>query len=323
MKQLETIINVTNLSKRFETVTALNSVSFSVQAGALFGLIGADGAGKSTLLRILTTLTRQDSGSATLLGLDCVRNRSEIRRRIGYMPQKFSLYEDLTVKENLAFFADIFDLHGAPRTARIERLLEFSRLGPFQNRRAGNLSGGMKQKLALSCALVHTPEIVILDEPTTGVDPVSRNEFWDILRELRNQGVTLIVSTPYMDEAEYCHELVLLHKGAIIRKGSPRALIQEYPKKLYAVTAQASSLRFPASNPLPRGISLVYASGGALHVAAERSCGSGDDILSEMRRQIPEASGIEEIVPGVEDVFFLALAGLTETHNPIPRRKKH
>jgi ABC-2 type transport system ATP-binding protein len=221
-------VETIGLFKSFGPVTALAGVSLEVKSGLIFGLIGADGAGKSTLLRILATLASPDKGSAKALGLDVLSSRRELRARIGYMPQKFSHYEDLTVEENMRFFASVFGLAPCERGERTARLLKFSRLAPFSNRRARDLSGGMKQKLALSCALIHTPELLILDEPTTGVDPVSRKEFWEILRELNGQGITILVSTPYMEEAEYCHGLALMHQGRLLLQGIPGELLKEH-----------------------------------------------------------------------------------------------
>ncbi|MFH0919858.1 MAG: ABC transporter ATP-binding protein [Fibrobacterota bacterium] len=222
-------VKVEALTRHFGEVIALNGVSLEIPIHTLYGIIGADGAGKSTLFDILATLLTPDTGRAVVLGLDATLNPAALRSHIGFMPQKFSLYEDLSVKENLLFFADIFGVERHERDKRLKRLLEFSRLAPFQERRVRFLSGGMKQKLALSCALIHTPELLILDEPTTGVDPVSRKEFWDLLRELKEGGMTLLVSTPYMEEAEYCDRLALLHQGRVLMEGTPAGLLSAYP----------------------------------------------------------------------------------------------
>ena len=221
-------VETSDLKKSYGTVPAVSSLDLRVRPGVLFGIIGADGAGKSTLLQVLSTLLLPDSGKALVLGTDILADPASIRPRIGYMPQKFSHYEDLTVRENMRFFADIFGLAKDEYAERINRLLKFSRLAPFENRRAGQLSGGMKQKLALSCALIHKPELLILDEPTTGVDPVSRKEFWNILRELNAEGITILVSTPYLEESENCHDLILMHEGRILLQGAPEALLSEY-----------------------------------------------------------------------------------------------
>ncbi len=205
-------------------VTAVEGLSLTVGRGEVLGLVGPDGAGKTTTLRLLTALLRPTSGTARVAGLDTVRQAAALKQHIGYMPQTFSLYRDLTVDENLGFFADVFGLGGPERKVRVDRLLGFSRLEAFRTRRAAQLSGGMQKKLALACALLHQPEIVFLDEPTTGVDPVSRREFWDILLELHLQGVTVVVSTPYMDEAERCTRVGLMYQGRLMVCDTPAAI---------------------------------------------------------------------------------------------------
>lgn len=222
-------VTADGLTKAYNGETALSGVGLAVPDGCLYGLIGADGAGKTTLLHILTTLLVPDTGSASVLGYDTTRRALEIRSRIGFMPQDFSLYHDLTVRENLLFFADIFGVRGEVREQRMREMLAFSQLGPFVTRRAENLSGGMKQKLALACCLMHRPAVLFLDEPTTGVDPISRREFWRILSGLSGEGATIIVSTPYMDEADMCERLALLHEGEMIGEGTPKELRQGFP----------------------------------------------------------------------------------------------
>jgi ABC-2 type transport system ATP-binding protein len=298
-----------NLYKKFGVIKALENVSFTVPEGSLVGLIGADGAGKTTLLRVFVTLLKPDRGSAVVLGADTVKNMRAIRGSIGYMPQRFSLYQDLTVRENLLFFADVFGIAAAERSARMEKLLSFSRLGPFQGRRAAHLSGGMKQKLALSCALVHTPRLLILDEPTTGVDPVSRREFWDILFELKKQGITILVSTPYMDEAALCDSLVLLHKGEILRQGTPAGLLEFYPYRLFRITAGTGGLTVPQATPLPSGVALLYPAAGALHAAASDRAVHPEAVLDGIKKIAPEAVGISAVRPGIEDLLFFLLSG--------------
>mgnify|MGYP002344504564 FL=1 len=212
---------------------ALHHVSFQVNEGELFGLIGPDGAGKTSLFRILATLLLPDEGTARIHNRHVVADYREIRKIIGYMPGRFSLYQDLTVEENLKFFADVFNTTIESNYQTIENI--YTRLEPFKRRRAGKLSGGMKQKLALCCALIHKPDVLILDEPTTGVDPVSRKEFWDILKQLKKQGITILVSTPYMDEAGLCDRIALIQSGQIMSIDSPEKIISAYPFKLYAV----------------------------------------------------------------------------------------
>lgn len=298
---------VNDLSLDYSGERALQSITFGIATGALFGIIGADGAGKSTLLRILTTLVAPDTGTASVISYDIRSGFHHVRTAIGYMPQRFSLYEDLTVRENMHFFADIFNIRGKERTKRVQRLLGFSRLEPFQNRRAGQLSGGMKQKLALSCALIHTPALVILDEPTTGVDPVSRKEFWHILKELHTQGITIVIATPYMEEAEYCSDLILLHHGKIIRQGTPLSLIDRYPLRLFRIESPDTVLHYPQNNTLPDRIRLLYPSRGSLHAAVDNADLDELSVLAQVKKVVPAAVYCTQIQPRIEDVFFLAL----------------
>ena len=301
-------VSVVDLNKNYAGEHALGGVSFSVEQGRLFGLIGADGAGKTTLLRILTTLSGFDKGSVSVLCMDVVKDFQALRLKIGYMPQKFSLYQDLSVRENILFFADIFGVEAKQRAERMERLLSFSRLSQFQNRRARDLSGGMKQKLALSCALIHTPEILILDEPTTGVDPVSRREFWNILFDLKKQGVTIVASTPYMDEAQQCDELLFLHQGKIIRQGKPDALLTNYPYSLFSVEGtREKTLSYPATGKIPEGIALMYPSEGTLHIATPLQQCSETDVLTIIQTVLPEAETVRKINPKIEDLFIYLL----------------
>jgi len=229
-------IIIDQINKSFGATPALKEIGFSVEKGELFGLIGPDGAGKSTLFRILTTLLIPDSGRASIQGMDTVKQYKEIRRIIGYMPGRFSLYPDLSVEENLQFFATIFGTTIQENYHLIEEI--YVQLEPFKNRRAGKLSGGMKQKLALCCALIHQPEVLFLDEPTTGVDAVSRAEFWEMLKRLKQKGITILVSTPYMDEAALCERIALIQTGKILQIDSPQKIIDGYQKPLYAVSSQ-------------------------------------------------------------------------------------
>ncbi len=233
---------VNNVSKSFNKgkVKALVDVSFSVEKGELFGIIGPDGAGKTTLFRILTTLLLADEGMATVNGSDVIIDYKAIRNNVGYMPGKFSLYQDLTVEENLVFFASIFNTTVEENYKLIEDI--YVQLEPFKNRRAGKLSGGMKQKLALCCALIHRPAVLFLDEPTTGVDAVSRKEFWEMLKRLKKEGITILVSTPYMDEANLCERIALIQKGEILSIDTPNNITEQYPDKLLAVKSDNMSL---------------------------------------------------------------------------------
>lgn len=222
------IIETQELTKAFKTVVAVDGLSIAIQPGEIFGLLGPDGAGKTTTIRLLSAIMNPTGGWARVAGYDTVSEPEPIKRRIGYMAQRFNLYGDLSVWENLNFFADVFEVSGAERQERIQRLLDFARLAEFRERRAAHLSGGMQKKLALACTLIHTPEIIFLDEPTTGVDPVSRREFWDILTDLHLRGITLVVSTPYMDEAERCSRIGLIYQGQLV--------VCDTPEKVKAMT---------------------------------------------------------------------------------------
>jgi len=239
---MEFIVQVENISKSYNEgkVMALQHISFQVKQGTIFGMIGPDGGGKTTLFRILTTLMLPDEGNAILLGYNLLSDYKKIRNYIGYMPGKFSNYQDLTVEENLQFFASIFNTTVAENYAVIAEI--YDQLRPFKDRRAGKLSGGMKQKLALCCALIHKPKLLFLDEPTTGVDTVSRKEFWDILQRLKNQGITIFVSTPYMDEAIYCDEIALIQEGKLLSVNTPKGIISQFGEELYAVSSENMSL---------------------------------------------------------------------------------
>ncbi len=215
------MVKVDRVSRSFGALEAVSRTSFRVDSGTIFGLVGSDGAGKSTLLRMIATMIPPSSGAIRVGGLDAAREKTAVKHLIGYMPQRFGLYQDLTVGENLDFFMDIFGIFGAERKSRRERYLGFSNLLPFIDRLAGNLSGGMKQKLGLACVLVHEPKVLILDEPTNGVDPVSREEFWEILAEMRRQGMTILVSTAYLDEGEKCDRLALMHRSRILDLADP------------------------------------------------------------------------------------------------------
>jgi ABC-type multidrug transport system ATPase subunit len=284
-----------NITKTYGETTAVKDISFSVKRGELFGLIGPDGAGKSTIFRILTTLLLADTGTATVDGYDVVKNYKEIRKRVGYMPGKFSLYQDLTVEENLNFFATLFGTTVTENYALIKDIYE--QIAPFKTRRAGKLSGGMKQKLALCCALIHRPEVLFLDEPTTGVDAVSRKEFWDMLQRLKQQGITIIVSTPYMDEADLCERIALMQSGSILSIDTPAAIKQAYPDELYAV----KSARMHQLLKDLRKYGSCYAFGEYLHVS-----GIKENALSGYMKEHTDVV-IKKISPGIEDCFIRLL----------------
>lgn len=294
-------IEVKGISKRYGKVEALSDVSLSVGKGEIFGLIGPDGAGKTTLFRILTTLLVADSGTAEVEGADVVKQYGEIRRKIGYMPGQFSLYQDLSVEENLDFFATVF---GTTVEANYEVIKDiYSQIEPFKKRRAGKLSGGMKQKLALSCALVHKPSVLFLDEPTTGVDAVSRKEFWSMLEKIRRSGVTVFVSTPYMDEASLCDRVALIMNGKIIDSGLPEQISAKYPYRLYAVKADPmhKSLRHLRAVD---GVVSCFSFGAEHHVAVNDDALSAEILLHELCASGFEHCEVREISPGIEDCFM-------------------
>ena len=228
-------ITIHNLSKSYGDIHAVQHLSLEVKKGELFGLIGPDGVGKTTVFRMLTTLLLPDEGTASIGGWDIVKDYKEIRKHVGYMPGRFSLYQDLTVEENLTFFATVFGTTISENYDLIKDIYE--QIKPFSNRRAGKLSGGMKQKLALCCALIHKPKVLLLDEPTTGVDVVSRKEFWEMLKKLKEQGISILVSTPYMDEASLCDRIALIQSGKVLSTSTPKQIIAQYPTALYAIKA--------------------------------------------------------------------------------------
>lgn len=283
-----------------EKVTALNKVSFQIEEGALFGLIGPDGAGKSSLFRILTTLLLADSGEATVDGLDVVKDLKAIRRRVGYMPGRFSLYPDLSVEENLEFFATIFSTTVRENYDLIKDI--YVQIEPFRKRRAGKLSGGMKQKLALCCALIHRPRVLFLDEPTTGVDAVSRKEFWEMLRTLRKEGITILVSTPYMDEAGLCDRVALIQKGTIMTIDTPENITESYSRRLLAVRATEMNRLLTALEKFP-GKSKVYPSGIYHHLVVDHDVAAGQ-VTAWLEEKGFLDIECKQIKPSIEDCFM-------------------
>jgi ABC-2 type transport system ATP-binding protein len=235
-------VQVNKVSMNFGLVEAVRQVSFDVTQGTIFGLVGSDGAGKSTLLRMIATMIKPVSGTILIDGLDAVSEKKQVKKRIGYMPQRFGLYQDLTVNENIDFFMDIYGIRGVERKKRKERYLGFSNLLPFLDRQAGNLSGGMKQKLGLACVLVHEPQMLILDEPTNGVDPVSRMEFWDILNQMRQNGMTILVSTAYLDEGEKCDSVGLMHRSQLLVKAPPAEIRSNFASLEEAIIARIQEI---------------------------------------------------------------------------------
>ena len=298
-------IEVINLTKTFDQIVAVNHLSFSVRRGEIFGLVGPDGAGKTTTMRMLAGIMPPDSGTISVAGCDVLADPEGVKNRISYMPQRFGLYEDLTVDENIRFYADLF---GVARRAREERavpLLEACGMSQFRARMAGNLSGGMKQKLGLVCALIHTPRVLLLDEPTNGVDPVSRREFWAMLYSLLGEGVTILNSTAYLDEAERCHRLALLHNGRLLLCDEPEVLKEHMPGAVLSiVSSHARNLRDDLRHVT--GVTGTVLVGDAVHVFVDE----GPRRLSEIQKRLDadhiEYSEIAQVPPSIEDLFVTA-----------------
>jgi len=294
-------VEAIDLRKSFDGTTALDGVSFSVNEGEIFGFIGPDGAGKTTLFRILVTLLVPDDGEARVDGLDVVSDYRTLRKRLGYMPGRFSLYQDLSVEENLKFFATIFGTTVEENYNLIRDI--YVQIEPFRKRKAGALSGGMKQKLALSCALIHRPRVLFLDEPTTGVDAVSRREFWDMLGRLQDEGLTIVVSTPYMDEAGRCDRVALIQDGRLLGVDTPAAVAASYERPLLAVRSadRLGALRSLRSFPQAHA---VYAFGEDLHYTDERSDVDPDEIRRRLQQAGIADASVRVIEAGIEDVFM-------------------
>ncbi len=294
-------IKIENISKSFKGVSALKDISFEVKAGELFGLIGPDGAGKTTLFRILTTLLIADKGTATVAGYDVVQNYKDIRNHVGYMPGRFSLYQDLTVEENLTFFATIFGTTVEENYDLIKDI--YVQIEPFKKRRAGKLSGGMKQKLALSCALIHKPKVLFLDEPTTGVDPVSRKEFWEMLKRLQQKGITIFVSTPYMDEAALCDRIALIQDGKILEIDTPEEIIKHYPKKIYDIKADKMYELILYLNAYEHNYS-VYPFGEFVHYTDQRDDFNPKELIQFLENKDLKNITIQPTETTIEDSFM-------------------
>jgi drug efflux transport system ATP-binding protein len=299
-------IELERVTFRYGEAAAIDDVSLAVRPGEIFGVVGPDGAGKTTLIRIFCGLLDPASGSSSVLGFDTAKQKREINRRIGYLSQRFSLYGDLTVDENLDFFAEIHLVknHGE----RKKRLLEFTRLMPFRRRLADRLSGGMKQKLALACTLIHTPQIIFLDEPTTGVDPVSRREFWSILNELLASGLTIVMSTPYMDEAERCSRVALISRGRIMICDSPRAIIRSLRSSFIEIFC--TPLREAAAmGRTLRGVVSVQLFGEKIHVGYEAAATRPEEIVGSLSGAGIAIRSSRGILPSLEDVFISRIEG--------------
>jgi len=296
------LLEARGLYKRFEDVSAVAGVDLDVEPGEIFGLVGPDGAGKTTTLRLLVGVLDADQGHASLEGLRVDQDPDRVREQLGYMPQQYSLYGDLTVAENLRFFADMHFVSRADRKARLARLYEFSRLEPYARRRAGQLSGGMYKKLALSCNMIHSPRLLLLDEPTTGVDPLSRRELWEILYAFAAEGVAIVVSTPYMDEAERCHRVGLMSSGGFLVTDSPRNILEGFREEMFeAAPADLAAARKALEER--SGVRRSYPSGEILKIACDP--GMTADVLSRAMEDagVP-VKDVERVRPTFEDVFL-------------------
>jgi ABC-2 type transport system ATP-binding protein len=300
------IVSVNNLSKSFGQVKALDNIIFSVEPGEVFGLLGPDGAGKTTLLRILAGIMIASGGKVDILGFDVTADMESAKQHIGYLSQRFSLYADLTVAENIDFYSRLFMVKASASKARKEQLLEFSRLGPYANRQARHLSGGMKQKLALTCALIHTPQLLLLDEPTTGVDPISRREFWKILYDLVAQQVTIIIATPYMDEAERASRVALLYNGKLLKCDKPENLKGQFKSEIAEVISDNNRT---AKTILEKqfGFQRVSFFGDKIHLKLD-NYGEETTIVNTILREAKiNILSLEKIAPALEDVFIDAI----------------
>jgi ABC-2 type transport system ATP-binding protein len=310
-KIMEPSVKISGIVKKYQQVTALDHISLSVEKGEIFGFIGPDGAGKTTLFRILTTLLIPDEGEAFVEGFHTVKDYKKIRQIVGYMPSRFSLYQDLSVEENLNFFASIFKSSVKENYHLIRDI--YQQIEPFKTRPAGKLSGGMKQKLALSCALIHKPVILFLDEPTTGVDAVSRKEFWDMLGKLKEEGITILVSTPYMDEASRCDRVALIQEGKILSVNSPQGIVKSYENLLLAVKSGNmyqllfDILEYP-------GTIRAYRSGEFIHAAVKKKNKQEENLKDYLIGSGHENLIIKSIIPSVEDSFM----ALMNSPHPVP-----
>jgi ABC-2 type transport system ATP-binding protein len=304
------LLSIANLTRTFGSITAVDHLTLDIEPGELFGLIGPDGAGKTTAMRMMLGILRPDSGTGRVGDFDLIGQSESISSLTGYVSQRFSLYSELTVEENLELFADLYSVSEEDRLPRLQRLMQFSRLEPFRTRPAGHLSGGMRQKLALSCALIHTPKLLFLDEPTTGVDPVSRRDLWKLLFDLWQEGVTIIVSTPYMDEAERCSRVGFLDQGKLVASGRPEELRRAFRGAILEIFADQ---RFAAKEVLARGkyVEDVNLFGEGIHITIQ---GDAEAAAAEAKSALNSNGitihSIRQVDPSIEDVFF-QLTGVT------------
>jgi ABC-2 type transport system ATP-binding protein len=310
---LQLAIEVEGLKKSFTGICAVDGVSFNVRAGEIFGLVGPDGAGKTTTMRMLAGILPPDAGRAVVAGCDVVHAPEQAKHALSYMPQRFGLYEDLTVDENIRFYADLFGVHKKEREARSEQLLVAAGMSEFRKRLAGKLSGGMKQKLGLVCALVHHPRVILLDEPTTGVDPVSRRDFWRILYDLVAEGVTILTSTAYLDEAERCHRVALMNAGKLLFCDTPANLKAGMGKGVLSITA-AEPRRLRDALRGAAGISSLVMTGDGVHVVVDNAAQRGTEFAERLKAAQVGYDGIESVAPTIEDLFVDAVTGGGTSH---------
>ncbi len=306
--EVQPVIALRGLSKNFPGVRAVDGLSFEVSPGEIFGLVGPDGAGKTTTLRMLAGVLAPDAGAAVVAGFDVARDPESVKRHISYMPQRFGLYEDLTVDENIRFYADLFGVSAAEREQHAARLLAAAGMSEFRTRLAGKLSGGMKQKLGLVCALVHTPKVILLDEPTTGVDPVSRRDFWRILYSLLAEGVAILTSTAYLDEAERCHRVALLHQGRLLFCDQPEELKNRLRGAVLAVrSAEPRAVRDQLQGA--PGISSLVMTGDGVHLVVDDAAQRAPELRARLTASGTRFEDIEQVAPSIEDLFVHAVTG--------------
>jgi ABC-2 type transport system ATP-binding protein len=299
-------VEVNGLTKHFGAVTAVDNLSFSVRPGEIFGLVGPDGAGKTTAMRMFASVMRPDAGSIVIDGIDVLAHPEQTKRHVSYMPQRFGLYEDLTVEENIRFYADLFEVPRELWQTRAQSMLVASDMTQFRKRLAGQLSGGMKQKLGLTCSLVHTPRVLLLDEPTTGVDPLSRREFWQILYSLRAEGVAMLISTAYLDEAERCDRLALLHRGTMMYCDTPAKLKARMPGAMLEIAAPEPRKLRDVLLPLP-GVASVLLVGNGAHVHVDDAGRRTPQLAQALSAAGVPATRIAEVAPSIEDLFVALL----------------
>lgn len=312
-EQLQSAIVAEGLTKSFPGVRAVEALSFDVSAGEIFGLVGPDGAGKTTTLRMLAGIMPPDSGKAAVAGFDIVRDPEGAKHALSYMPQRFGLYEDLTVDENIRFYADLFGVKKTEREERSAQLLQAAGMNEFRKRLAGKLSGGMKQKLGLVCALIHRPKVILLDEPTTGVDPVSRRDFWRILYELAAEGVAILTSTAYLDEAERCHRVALLNQGKLLFCDTPRNLKANMRKGVLSIPSpEPHRLRDELESA--DGISSLVLTGDGLHVVVDSAARRIPEFEARLNKAGVPFDAIQQVAPSIEDLFVDAVGAGASAH---------